>query len=86
MVTDDEYEAALDAWEAETCNRCRAGVCSAHRPSVDARAITAKALVYAYRDALREGVDPWAFPLFRGCLRELDALYPRAPFDPEPER
>lgn len=36
---DAEFEAALDEWEAATCPRCKAGVCSAHQvthPLIDA--------------------------------------------------
>lgn len=50
------------------------------------RLLLAQALIYAYRDARREGIDPGRSMFVLGILRDLDALYPRAPYDPPPEK
>lgn len=54
-------------------------------PVCSLRLTLAQALVYAYRDARREGIAPGASGFVLGVLRELDALYPRASYDPPAE-
>lgn len=52
---------------------------------INLRETVAHALVFAYRDAQRVGMPPGESSFVLGILRELDALYKRAPFDPPPQ-